>query len=51
MIPVILKTKGEYKMEKMNMEDLEKVSGGAQDYVHDLNNYVYKTVCNLPEGK
>lgn len=38
------------EIEKMNSEELENVSGGAVDYVHDLSNYVYKTVANLPVG-
>ena len=39
-------------MEKINNENIENVAGGnaGQDYVHDLNNYVWKTVCNLPAG-
>ena len=37
--------------EKLNQENLENISGGyGTDYVHDLNNYVYKMVCNLPAG-
>ena len=37
-------------MEKVKDEELENVSGGYVDYVHDLSNYVYKTVVNLPVG-
>ena len=38
-------------MEKINGEGLEKAAGGAAgyDYVHDLNNFVYKTV-SVPPG-
>ena len=37
---------------KINSEELTKVAGGnaGQDYVHDLNNFEYHTVCNLPSG-
>ena len=39
------------EMKKMNDQNLDTVAGGAGvDYVHDLNNYVYRTVCNLPAG-
>lgn len=39
-------------MENIKNENLEKVTGGdaANDYVHDLSYYVYKTVYNLPAG-
>lgn len=39
-------------VEKLNDAELENAAGGAggQDYVHNLANYVYKTVCNLPAG-
>ena len=41
--------KEEFK--KVNMEKLDQVAGGAAgtDYVHDLNNFVYKTVV-VPPG-
>ncbi|MBO7710855.1 MAG: hypothetical protein J6S83_10330 [Lachnospiraceae bacterium] len=37
---------------KMDEQKLEEVAGGyaMQDYVHDLNLYVYRTVYNLPAG-
>lgn len=32
----------------MNEEELEQVAGGAnKDDIHDLNNFVTKTVCNV----
>ena len=39
------------EMKKVENAELNEVNGGAGvDYVHDLSNYVYKTVCNLPAG-
>ena len=38
------------EIEKMNSEELENVSGGAVDYVHDLSNYVYKPSPTCPSA-
>jgi diadenosine tetraphosphatase ApaH/serine/threonine PP2A family protein phosphatase len=36
--------------EKLNLEELEEAAGGAKkkvDYIHDLNNFVARKVCNV----
>ena len=38
------------EMKKVNVEELNNVAGGnadGYDYIHDLNNFVYRTVCNV----
>ena len=41
----------ENNINEINIENLETVAGGrTHDAVHDLNNYVSRTVYNLPKG-
>ena len=38
-------------VEELEPEQLEDIAGGAnKDSVHDKNNFVARTVCNLPAG-